>query len=211
MGRRIPLTICFVFGILMIVQFFILPLQPVYRMVLDWFIVVYVFALVIGLQTIIYLHVNKIRRKTEGFPYSIVALVSLVVMATAGLAGGIEKGSLFMKLFEYIQVPLGATMFSLLAFFMASAAYRAFRAKTLDATLLLIAAVIVMLGRVPLGYYLTKGLPENFQIQVVTEWILMNPNMAAKRGIMFGVALGMLSTALKVIVGIERAYLGGGK
>ena len=62
MGRRIPLTICFVFGILMIVQFFILPLQPVYRVVLDWFIVVYVFALVIGLQTIIYLHVNKIRR-----------------------------------------------------------------------------------------------------------------------------------------------------
>lgn len=213
MRRNIPLTICFIAGVLMIVQFFIPHYysQRVYRMFLDWIIVVSVFALVIGLQTLIYIHVNKIKRKTQGFPYSIVTLVALAFMATVGLAGGIRQGSLFMKLFEYIQVPLGATMFSLLAFFMASAAYRAFRARTLEATLLLVAAVIVMLGRVPLGFFLTKGLPQNFQIPSLTEWILMYPNMAAKRGIMFGVGLGIISTALKVIVGIERGYLGGGK
>lgn len=213
MHRQIPLTICFIFGVLTVIQFFIPHAYSTaaYRMILDWYIVVYVFALVIGLQTIIHLHYHKIRRKTKGYWYSLVTLVSLAVMGAAGVFFGIEQGSFFMYLFEHIQVPLGATMFSLLAFFMASAAYRAFRARTLDATLLLIAAVIVMLGRVPLGYFLTKGLPESLQIPAVTEWILMNPNMAAKRGIMFGVALGMLSTALKVIVGIERGYLGGGK
>ncbi|KPJ50254.1 hypothetical protein AMJ40_03315 [candidate division TA06 bacterium DG_26] len=209
MGRRIPLMICFVAGILMVIQFFTPPLRSVYEMVLDWYIVILVFALAVGLQTTIYLHVNKVRRRVKGYLYSLVTLVSLVSMATIGLAGGIRQGSWFMWLFEHIQVPLGATMFALLAFFMASAAYRAFRARTLEATLLLVAAVIVMLGRVPIGYFLTKGLPESIQIPAATEWILMYPNMAAKRGIMFGVALGMISTALKVIVGIERGYLGG--
>lgn len=209
MGRRIPLMICFVAGILMVVQFFTPPLRSVYEMVLDWYIVILVFALVVGLQTTIYLHINRVRKRVKGYFYSLVTLVSLAGMATIGLVGGIRQGSGFMWLFEHIQVPLGATMFALLAFFMASAAYRAFRARTLEATLLLVAAVIVMLGRVPIGYFLTKGLPESIQIPAATEWILMYPNMAAKRGIMFGVALGMISTALKVIVGIERGYLGG--
>lgn len=218
MRKRIPLTICFVFGILAVIQFFIPHgySKAAYTMFLDWYLVVYVFALVIGLQTIIYLHVNKVKRKAAGYGYSVVTLVSLAVMGTAGMYEviahrGIEQGSLFIYLFEHIQVPLESTMFSLLAFFMASAAYRAFRAKTLDATLLLVAAVIVMLGRVPIGYFLTKSLPKVIQIPELTEWILMHPNMAAKRGIIFGVALGMLATALKVIVGIERGYLGGEK
>ncbi len=107
-------------------------------------------------------------------------------------------------------------MFSLLAFFMASAAYRAFRAKTLNATLLLAAAIIVMFGRVPIGDFLwQKIFPEGitgkspFLPEQVAEWIMSAPTMAARRGIMIGAALGAISTSLKVILGIERSYLSG--
>jgi hypothetical protein len=123
-------------------------------------------------------------------------------MALSGFIAGREKGSPFMWMFENIQIPISATMFSLLAFYMASAAFRAFRVKSLEATLLLVSAAIVMLGRVSLG----RGL----FLPQITDWILTVPNTATKRGIMIGVALGMIATALKIMFGIERSYLGGG-
>jgi hypothetical protein len=61
------------------------------------------------------------------------------------------KGSLFYWMFDHIFTPLSATMFALLAFFVASASYRAFRIRNFEATLLLVAGIILMLGRVPVG------------------------------------------------------------
>ena len=98
---------------------------------------------------------------------------------------------------------LQGTMFSLLAFFVASAAYRAFRARSLEATILLGAAVIVMAGRVPLGEYLLPGIGQ------ISDWIMNVPNTAAQRGILIGVSLGGIAISIKIIFGIERAYLGG--
>ena len=60
------------------------------------------------------------------------------------------------------------------------------------------------LHRVPIGDIIHEGIP------AATQWILNVPNLAAKRGIMIGVGLGMMATALKIILGIERAWMGGG-
>jgi hypothetical protein len=207
MRRQIPLSICFIMGIFMMVQFFIphRASQQAYRTILDWYRIVFAFSLVLGTGSLIKMHWAKISRQKEGWGYSAFAMASLATMVLVGTITGIEKGSLFITLFEYVQVPLEATMFSLLAFFIASAAYRAFRARTFEATLLLIAAVILMLGRVPIGYFLWHRIPG------LAEWILTTPNMAAKRGVVIGVGLGMISTALKIILGIERSWIGGEK
>ena len=67
-------------------------------------------------------------------------------------------GSLFQWMFKYIFSPLSATMFALLAFFVASASFRAFRARNLEASLLLVAGIIIMLGRVPVGSLISSWL-----------------------------------------------------
>ncbi len=110
--------------------------------------------------------------------------------------------------FDSFMKPLSATMFSLLAFFIASAAYRAFRVRSLEAGLLLGAAVITMFARVPIGQFEWW---DGFHLGKVADWILNNPNAAAKRAILMGAAMGIISMGLKVILGLERAYLGGDK
>ena len=62
-----------------------------------------------------------------------------------------EQGSAFYWMFQNIYLPLGATMFALLAFFVASASYRAFKIRNFEATLLLVSGIFLMLGRVPVG------------------------------------------------------------
>jgi len=115
--------------------------------------------------------------------------------------GGNLTNYFYYEFFFNIMIPIQATMFSMLAFYIASAAYRAFRARSLLASILLVAALIIMIRFVPLG-------PISNWVSDLSAWILKVPNMAAKRAIFIGVGLGMVATAIKVLLGIERSYLG---
>jgi hypothetical protein len=162
------------------------------------------FAMLLGVISLSMMHTNKIKRRAPKWQYSYFFFAGFVVTALAGFIGGTQKGGLYMWLFENLQMPMSATMFSLLAFYMASAAYKAFRARSPEATVLLVAAIVVMMAQVPLGVKIYKNLPG------ISQWILDVPNLASKRGILLGVGLGSVATSLKILLGIERSYLGGG-
>jgi len=206
MSRQIPIWVCFGFGVFMLAQFFVPhPLfTKGYQNILDWMQIIYVFALLVGAFSFFLLHLEKISKKQKSWGYNLVAIAGLVIMVFLGFYKGIQKGSPFLWVFDNLQVPMQSTMFSLLAFFVASAAYRGFRARNIQALVLLLAGLLVILGRVPLGEMLHSSIPD------AATWVLNVPSMAARRGILIGIGLGTIATALRIIVGIERTYLGKG-
>jgi hypothetical protein len=202
--RQGPLLVTFAVGAALIALFFIpnYHAQAINAEILEWATIVYAFALILGSVSLWNSHAKKIRMKADGWLYSGVTLITLVVVTGLGVWKGIEGGSPVGKIYNTVNSPLASTMFALLAFFIASAAFRAFRARNIEATLLLLTAILMMIGRVSIGEWLWHGFPG------LTEWFLDVPNLAAKRAVAIGVGLGAISTALKIILGIERSYLG---
>ena len=209
MKRSIPLIITFLTGFFLVVAFFV-PHEPfgeLEQRLLVWFAIVSGFTMLLGIDNLIRSHARQIVRTNTGWGHSIVLLAGLVVTVVVGVIGFTKFGSPFhmqspfMFLYTHVIVPLQGTMFALLAFFIASASYRAFRARNTVATLLLISAIIVMLGRIPIGAAISEFFP------AAQEWIMDVPQLAAKRGIQIGAALGAVSMSLRIILGIERSYL----
>ena len=211
MKRNVPLMIALLGGLLMIFQYFIphQASQDVFNYYTEWAPLVGAFALILGVGSITRVHFHKIRAKAPNWPFSYAVLLPLYLMPLFGLilpaavGGGTDGPGFFDFMYSRIQIPIQATMFSMLAFYIASAAFRAFRAKSALATVLLVTAVIVMLAQVPIGDLLGRWLPDT------GLWILRFPNLAAKRAIELGVGFGMLATSLKIIFGVERDWLGG--
>ncbi|MFB0535806.1 MAG: hypothetical protein ACETWR_12590 [Anaerolineae bacterium] len=195
--RSVTTAIAISVGLFVLLDFFV---QNAFIGVLKfvfvrWAIIVAAFALILGFFNVLIVHLNKILRFKQGWFYSIFLVLTMMVVLLLGLIEG-PQGSLTSRIFQYVLFPLQATIFSLLAFFVASAAYRAFRLRSWESALLVMTGVIVLLGQVPLWEALT----------VAKERILEVPSMAGARGILLGVALGTVATGLRVLLGIDRPY-----
>ena len=127
----------------------------------QWYMIIAGFAAFLGCLNLLQLHAHKIISKKDNWQYSIFTLFGFFVMILFGffLNGSNAEmgphlkteGSYFYWVYDHVYLPLASTMFALLAFFVASASYRAFRIRNFEATLLLISGILLMLGRVPIG------------------------------------------------------------
>lgn len=199
------MLICFATGLLIIVATFFPSEQlTLAKAELDqWFLIAKAFAIGVGIINLSKIHGGNIARKREGWPFSIVMFTCMVGILLFGLVVGSTGHESFQKLYQMTIAPMTATMPAVLAFHITSSAYRVFRIHSLEASILLVSAVIVMLGNVAIGEALYKDIPK------IAAWILDVPNAAAMRGITVSAALGGIATALRTLIGTERSYLGG--
>jgi len=222
--RKFPILVVFVSGLLMIIAYYV-PHEPFNQVEGEasmWYMIIRSFALVLAFTSLIRSHYLKIRGGKLGWGYSLVMFLALIVTTIFGILPysksplfGTRSGTIYMWIFDYVNTPAAATVFSLLAFYIASAAYRAFRVRTIDATIMLIIAIIVMIGRVPWGEMFSEFMTSKISHHLVfirldrlTSFLLNYPTVAARRAVYIGIALATVSTSLRVILGVERTYMG---
>ena len=206
MKQQLPLLIVLVAGLIMIAQYFVphWASEWLFTYANDFVIVIGILSLPLGIYSLMSGTIKKALKNPRESFYSFVTVFGFIIMFLAGLSREqfTAQDSLLNAFFNNIMMPCQMTIFAMLAFYIASAAYRAFRVRTWLATVLLVTAFIVMLRIIPLPEPLSRWNSS------LVQWILAVPNMAAKRAIIIGVALGGIAYSMKIILGIERAYMG---
>jgi len=202
MTNRLAWIATLVTGLFMVAQYFIKTnaTNAIYSTLLDYYQIIFAVSMIVGGIGLLKQHSLKVQRSSQRRGYSIVTIAAILFMVIAAGIFGTGATSPYQWAFNNLQAPMQATTFSLLAFFVASAAYRGFRVKSTPAFVLALAAVIVLVGKSGFGEMISQQLP------AMAGWVLNNPSTAAKRGILIGVGIGSVATALRVILGIERSY-----
>lgn len=230
MKRTVPMIIAATTGFVLIVSYFIPYTESWGEDAMAWFNILAAIAFILGGGNLMRMNLQKISDRRPGWGYSAVTLIAFLVTLFVGLfkvgvtptanfptnawaAPPDQTGSTLWWLYEFLYKPLQSTMFALLAFFIASAAFRAFRAKNPEAIALLGTAFIVLLGRTYVAGAMRDWLPDDLaylSFDNMTNYIMGVFNLAGMRAITIGIALGVASTSLKVLLGVDRSYLGAG-
>ena len=215
MRRSLPVILCSTIGVLMLLQYFIPHQlsQAFFERTLKMNQIIAISALMVALVSVPRNHIRRIRVRGENWQYSIILLVGFSLLPIAAIidnglgffTGKIKiDGLVFDWIYVNVQIPLGNTVFAMLAFYITSAAYRAFRARTFDAAILLTAGIIVLLANAPpTDMYIWS----NFSS--IRNWILETPSGAAQRALLLGLGLAAVSQSWRILLGIDRSWWGG--
>lgn len=219
MRTGLPVIVALISGLILVVGFFFTDESLIGATAQEfriWLTIVGGFTLLLGVVSITRVNWAAVSRKKRDWPYKILTLFFIFFTAIPALLSpswsdsfGRGTGSIYDWLFQYMNYPMQATMFATLAFYIASAAYRAFRARTAESTILLITACAVMLWRVPMGEAILNLFPGDIP-HFLNTYVMNGANLAVQRGIIIGAALGAASMSLRIILGIERTYMGRG-
>lgn len=187
------------------------------------------FLIGLGLFSLLRIHLRKLVKMQKDWGYSAVLLVSMLTIlifgywdwitrqGPQGAAMAASKDSWkfpqfgYDLLFDGLLQQMEAAMFSVVAFYILSAAYRAFRARSAEATILLVTALIVMVSLLGVVTYAwdtlliqNHGLSDNLKITEAAKWINQNLQTPAIRGIDFGVGVGLLAMGLRIWLSLEK-------
>jgi len=234
MSRSVAVLIASLAGITMVLSKFLVPLGDAEVKVADWFNVLAAIAFVLGGANLLKMNLLAISARGPGWGYSAVTLAAFLATIGVGvLKVGVppaaafpnvpfsgEKdvaGSALWWLYEYAMSPITGTLFAMLAFYVASAAFRAFRAKNTAAIFLLATAFVVLLGRTYAGVLATSWIPHDnpwlswMRLENLSAVIMSVFTNAGTRAMIIGIAIGVAATSLKIMLGLDRSYLGGAR
>jgi hypothetical protein len=204
-STKIAVAVTVVLGLLQLLEFYLkIPvLKSMGAETRSWVVIIANFALGLGAANLLFIHGGRALAQRQGWINSAALVVSMVGMVVIGLTWG-QSNVVYQFVFKNILEAMASTMYALLAFYIASASYRAFRARNAEAAVLLVSATLVMLGNVPIGEAISKVFP------TMGSWLMNVPNNAGQRGILISATVGFVVLSLRVVMGLERGHFRGG-
>lgn len=196
--------------VLMLVEYFFwTEAQPWAETIRTWAVIIYNISLFLGAVRLIMSHSVRIQQKRRDWQFSGLLLGIFAIMLLTGVAGYIATGvqtdnGIYNWMFNYIYTPLGATLYPITGFYIFSAAYRAFRARNIDAALMLIAGCLVMLKNAPVGEAIWIG------FATLGNWVQFTAQVPGMRTLAIVGALGLIAFGFRALLGKERGFYAGG-
>lgn len=207
--RGLPLGIAILFGLLTLVSL-LFGLSQISNLILGWTAFLAGTALFLGTINLLAVHTYRFFRKRPfggGNVYSGVLAVSWVIVFGLGIADLFGWTDTAMsQAFRWIQAPLEAALASLLAFFLILSGIRMLQGRrTVWTMLFFITAVVVLFAN---ALITSPFMPDN-----INQFVLQFRNLiqglvvtAGIRGILIGVALGIITLTIRILIGVERPY-----
>jgi hypothetical protein len=172
-------------------------LRPVTTLLYTWTILLAAFALLLGVANVFLVHVRRVYVGQRDWVASIGLVVALFAVFVAGLVDPLgSTGPLVEWLFDTIIAPGQATLFALLAFFMAAAAYRYLRIGRTGGAWMLIGALLILMAQMPANAPLLSP-----TVQFGIDWVVSQPLTAVMRGALLGGGVGLLMVGLRFLLG----------
>lgn len=208
MKRQIPLLIAAIVGLIMVADSYLKApvLQQSATTIRAWVVILAIIALGLGALNLLRIHYGRVfaSSRRPGWENSLVLLVAMIATIVIGLTAG-KNSTAYSYLYDGIMTPGSSTAYALLAFFIGSAAIRSFRLRSLESTLLLVTAVILMLSNAPIGALISPYIPK------LGAWLMKIPSAAAQRGIIITSAVAFIAINLRNILGLSTEWLGGSR
>jgi hypothetical protein len=179
------------------------PLKPYAAEVLTWSLILSAAAMALGAVNLVRINAKKIARRQHDWYNSVLLFAGMIIFTAVGLYGGGPNYPLYARMFQTILANFSQAFWGVVLFFIVSAAYRGFVVRNWQATIILVSALVIMLGQVPIGDTLVPG------VSRAAVWLRDVPNLAGQRGIIIGAAVGAITQQLRVMLGLERAQFGG--
>ena len=204
--REVYVYAAFIMGVLGLMEYFFnIPfVGAIVGNFKNWIVIMSSVMLGMGAYNNMSFNISKIKNKRLGWQYSIICVVSFVLMLLLGVYVGfdIQRPEWFFW-FNNIATTAGSALWAIALFYIVSAAFRAMRPRNLDAAILLIAAVLVIFNNAPIAGAIHPALPG------IGAWTFKLAAETGMRALLIGIAIGVTSMGLRVIMGKERRALGG--
>lgn len=203
MKRTIPIIIAFIVGIGLMLDNFITfaPLNSAAVSVRSWLVIIALFSIMVAALNLVMVHIPRIQHRKGTWVQSSVLITFMLLTIVTGIFMG-TKNVMYSTFYDGILNPASTTVNALLAFFIASAAVRTFRARSLESSLLLLTAIVLMLSNVTIGSAISKHIP------AFGQWLTNVPNATAQRGLIITSSLAFVTINLRNILGLSTQWLG---